>query len=148
MGNIALQWTGDADSQMFVGRDSFGHIVVAGSWPKEDEAWTEWKASKPSDLLVLSLLSCSSYDVVLILRRQRQQLTGLYVTAEATQADEPPYQFTHIHLHYKATGVDLDESKVQRAIELSENKYCSVAATIKGVTEITHSFEVVANDVG
>ncbi len=142
MGNIAVQWTGD-DSQMFIGRDSFGHVVMAGSWPKDgDSEWTEWKALKPSDMLVLSLASCSAYDVVMILKKQRQDVTGVYISAEATQAPEPPYQFTHIHLHYTIKGNDLNPKKVERAIDLSENNYCSVAATIKGVTEITHSIVI------
>ena len=144
MAQLALKWTGE-ESQLFVGRDTYGHIVVSGSWPKDgDPAWTEWKGVKPSDLLVLALLSCSAYDVVTILRRQRQDLTGLYVTAEAEQASEPPYQFTKIHLHYVASGPELDPKKVERAIALSEEKYCSVAATIRGVTQITHSFAVTA----
>lgn len=142
MGNIAVQWTGD-DSQMFIGRDSFGHVVMAGSWPKDnDNEWTEWKALKPSDMLVLSLASCSAYDVVMILKRQRQDITAVYISADATQAPEPPYQFTHIHLHYTIKGNDLDPNKVERAIDLSENKYCSVAATIKGVTELSHTFVI------
>lgn len=142
MGQIALQWAGD-DSTMFITRDSFGHMVVAGSWPKEgEEGWVEWKGVKPSDMLVMALVSCSGYDVVTILRRQRQELTDLRITADAHQASEPPYQFTDIHLHYVATGRDLDPAKVERAIKLSEEKYCSVAATIRGVTKITNSFEV------
>lgn len=142
MGNIAVQWTG-GDSQMFIGRDSFGHVSIAGSWPKDDhDAWTEWKALKPSDMLVMSLASCSAYDVVMILKRQRQKITGLYISAEAEQAPDPPYQFTHIHLHYTVKGENLDPKKVERAIDLSENKYCSVAATIKGVTKITHDFKI------
>jgi putative redox protein len=142
MGQIALHWAGH-DSTMFTTRDSFGHIVVAGSWPKDgDEEWIEWKGVKPSDLLVMALVSCSGYDVVTILRRQRQELTDLYITADAHQASEPPYQFTDIHLHYVVTGRDLDPAKVERAIHLSEEKYCSVAATIKGVAKITNSYAV------
>jgi putative redox protein len=141
MGQIALQWTGN-DSQMFVTRDSFGHMVVAGSWPKEgEEGWVEWRGVKPSDLLVMALCSCSAYDVVTILRRQRQQLTGLTISAAAEQASEPPYAFTKIHLHYVASGHALDDNKVARAIALSEEKYCSVAATIRGVAQISHSHE-------
>ena len=141
MGQIGLQWTGD-DSLMFVTRDSFGHMVVAGSWPKDgDESWVAWKGVKPSDMLVMALCSCSAYDVVTILKRQRQALTGLAITAEAQQASEPPNAFTQIHLHYVVTGHDLDENKVARAITLSEEKYCSVAATIRGVAQISHSFE-------
>ena len=141
MGQIALQWTGD-DSHMFVTRDSRGHMVVAGSWPKEgDDSWVEWRGVKPSDMLVMALCSCSAYDVVTILKRQRQALTGLTITAEAAQASEPPYAFTTIHLHYVATGHDLDDKKVERAIALSEEKYCSVAATIRGVAQLSHSHE-------
>lgn len=142
MGNVAVKWTGK-DSQMFMGRDSFGHVVMSGSWPDDDPQWQEWKALKPSDLLLLSLASCSGYDVVMILGRQRQRLVDLYINVEGTQADEPPYQFTDIHLHYVVEGSDLDEKKVARAIELSETKYCSVAATISGVAKLTHSFEIV-----
>lgn len=142
MSNIALKWTGQG-SQMFVGRDSYGHIIVSGSWPQNDETWQEWKGVKPSDLLLLSLASCSSYDVVLILSRQRQQLTNLYVSVDGKQASEAPYQFTEIHQHYTVEGVNLDPDKVARAIQLSEEKYCSVAATIRGVATLTHSFEIV-----
>ncbi len=142
MGQVALHWAGH-DSQMFVTRDSFGHMVVAGSWSKDDEeGWVEWRGVKPSDLLIMALCSCSAYDVVMILRRQHQELTDLRITAEAHQAPEPPYQFTNIHLHYAATGRNLEPAKVERAIHLSEEKYCSVAATIKGVAEITNSYEV------
>lgn len=143
MGKLAMQWTGDEQSQMFIGRDSFGHVTVAGSWPKDDnEEWVEWKALKPSDLLVLSLMACSGYDVVMILKRQRQTMTGLHITAEATQASEPPYQFTDIHLHYDVAGVELDPARVERAIELSEEKYCSVAATLRGNVTISHSLTI------
>jgi putative redox protein len=142
MAQIALKWTGD-DSRLFVGRDSRGGAVVAGMWPRaEEEGWMEWRGAKASDLLVISLAACSSYDVVDILQKQRQGLTGLYVTAVAEQAPEPPWAFTHIHLHYVATGRDLDPAKIERAIRLSQDKYCSVAATIRGVTEITFDFEV------
>jgi putative redox protein len=127
---------------MFIGRDSFGHIAVAGSWPREDESWQEWKGLKPSDLLLISLASCSAYDVVMILSRQRQNLTDLYIEVDSTQEPEPPYTFTDIHLNYIFEGQDLDPEKVERAIDLSENKYCSVAATIRGVARLTHSFVI------
>jgi putative redox protein len=142
MGNVAVKWTG-GDSQMFIGRDSFGHVVLSGSWPKDgDGSWQEWKALKPSDLLLLSLASCSAYDVVMILGRQRQKLVDLYVDVEGQQAAKPPYAFTGIHLHYVLKGENLDPKKVERAIRLSEGKYCSVAATIRGVAAITHSYEI------
>ncbi len=142
MGQLALKWAG-GDTQMFIGRDSKGHVVVTGHWAKDgDEAWTDWTAVKPSDLLVLSLAACSGYDVVMIMKRQRQKLSDLCITADAEQAPDPPYAFTHIHLHYVVSGHDLDPRRVERAITLSQERYCSVAATIRGVTELTSSFEV------
>ena len=141
MSNVAVKWTG-AGSQMFMGRDSFGHVVMAGSWPDDDPEWQEWKATKPSDLLLISLASCSAYDVVMILGRQRQQLSALYIQVDGKQAPEPPYQFTDIHLHYIIEGDGVEAAKVGRAIQLSEEKYCSVAATIRGVANLSHSFEI------
>ncbi len=143
MSNVAIKWAGQ-NSQMFIGRDSFGHVVLSGSWPDDDPNWQEWKALKPSDLMLLSLASCSAYDVVMILGRQRQKLTNLYIDVKGEQAADPPYPFTDIHQHYIVEGEGLDPKKVERAILLSEEKYCSVAATIRGVAKLTHSFEIVA----
>jgi putative redox protein len=148
MSNVALKWTGPG-SQMFVGRDSFGHVTLAGSWPSENPEWQEWKAIKPSDMLLLSLAACSAYDVVMILERQRQTLLNLFIEVNGQQASGPPYQFTDIHLHYKLEGHDLDPKKVVRAIDLSQNKYCSVAATIRGVAALTYSHELLlVNGIG
>jgi putative redox protein len=142
MSQIAVKWTG-LDSRMFVARDSRGATLITGGWYKKgDESWTDWRATKASDLLVVALLSCTGYDVVDILNKQREQLTGLTITADAKQAPEPPWEFTEIHMHYVVCGVDLDPNKVERAIKLSEEKYCSVAATIRGVTKLTYSFEL------
>lgn len=141
MSNVALKWTG-ADSKMFIGRDSFGHVLLSGSWPSEAPEWQEWKAIKPSDLLLLSLASCSAHDVVLILKRQRQDVSDLFIDVDGEQLQDPPYAFTDIHLHYVVEGSELDPAKVERAIDLAEEKYCSVAATLRGVATITHSFEV------
>ena len=146
MSKIVVKWLGE-DSRMFVGRDSMGRVNVAGYWPStNDEQSPEWRGTKASDMLVMALCSCSAYDVVDILQKQRVALTGLKVTADAKQAPEPPWQFTDIHLHYDLYGRDLDPSKVARAIKLSEEKYCSVAATIRGVTNITHSFDICPAD--
>lgn len=141
MSDIAVKWTG-VGSKMFIGRDSFGHVVMSGSWPKEDTGWQEWKALKPSDLLLISLASCSAHDVVMIMERQRKLITDLYIQVDGKQSSEAPYEFTDIHLHYVVDGEGLTESRVEKAIQLSEERYCSVAATIRGVAKITHSFEI------
>jgi putative redox protein len=145
MSNVAIKWAGQ-DSQLFYGRDTFGHVVMTGSWPDDNPDWQEWKALKPSDLLLISLASCSAHDVVLILKRQRQKLANLYVQVDGRQAPQPPYMFTDIHLHYTLEGEDLNPKKVERAICLSEEKYCSVAATIRCVANLTHSFEIKLKD--
>jgi putative redox protein len=95
-----------------------------------------------ADLLSMSLIGCSAYDVVEILKKQRQKLIRLEVRAEAVQDETPPWRFRKIHIHYEAFGKDLDREKVQRAILLSEEKYCSVYATLRDVVEITHDLDV------
>lgn len=100
--------------------------------------------AKPSDLLPVSLAVCTSYDVVVILKKQRQTLVGLEVRIHAEQEPEAPWAFLSIHQHFVLTGA-IDEAKAARAIELSEAGSCSVAATLRPVVRLSHSFEVVTN---
>lgn len=97
----------------------------------------------PSDLLPMALIGCTSYDVVEILKKQRQQLEQLKVTAEAVQDETPPWRFRKIHIRYQAIGRGIELEKLKKAIEISEEKYCSVYATLKGTVEITHEAEVI-----
>ncbi len=141
MGTVTLKWI---ESQLMVGVDSFGHPLVMGSWPAKEP---EWAGLKPSDLLLLSAASCSAYDVVMILVKQRAGLTGLEVSCSGEQDDQPPYAFRRMHLHYLVKG-DISEAKVARAIRLSEQKYCSVVNTLKPVVEITSDYEIVSENQG
>lgn len=95
-----------------------------------------------ADLLTMSLIGCSAYDVVEILEKQRQELHQLKITAEAQQDDTPPWKFRKIHLRYQVIGKGIQLEKAQKAIQLSEEKYCSVYATLRDVVEITHEVEV------
>lgn len=97
---------------------------------------------KASNLLTMSLIGCSSHDVVEILQKQRQDLRELRVTAESLQDDIPPWRFRKIHIHYQAVG-NVDLEKLGKAIQISEEKYCSVYATLRDAVEITHDYEVV-----
>ncbi|MEM7346972.1 MAG: OsmC family protein [Chloroflexota bacterium] len=135
MGTVAVKWI---ESQLMTGVDSFGHPLVMGSWPEKEP---EWAGLKPSDLLLLSAASCSAYDVVMILTKQRETIDSLDVTCTGEQASEAPYAFTSMHLHYKIKS-SASEKKVARAIDLSEEKYCSVINTLKGNVEITSDFEI------
>jgi putative redox protein len=137
METVGVKWI---ESQLMTGVDSFGHPLVIGSWPEKEP---EWAGLKPSDLLLLSAASCSCYDVVMILTKKREPLEGLEVSCTGEQESEPPYAFTKIHLHYTVKGSQLNPKKVERAIRLSEDKYCSVINTLKATVEITSDFEMV-----
>lgn len=96
----------------------------------------------PMENVLASLAACSSYDVVLILRKKRQDFSGYSVEMMADKRDEPPRVFTSIHLKYTVRGKNISESAVQSAISLSEEKYCSVGAMLKNAIKITSSYEI------
>ncbi len=105
------------------------------------------KVGKPggasaSDLLPMSLIGCASWDILAILKKQRQDVRSFHVTAESEQDEDPPWCFRKIHIKYAFSGNNLSPELIQKAITLSEEKYCSVYATLKEVIEITNSFEI------
>jgi len=132
---IEVKWL---EKRQFVGIDSTGHSVVLSS-PADGIGM------KPSDLLLVALAGCTAYDVVDILEKQRQKLVGLTVEISADQEPEPPWTFRRIHVVYRLRG-ELDPKAVQRAIELSETKYCSVAATVRCAADLTSEFEIEGPD--
>ena len=133
--NVSVTWV---QKRQFVGSDSAKHSIVISSKDEENNTGV-----KPSDLLLMALGSCSAYDVVGILEKKRLRLTGLEVTVTGEQDADPPWTFRKFHLEYVVRGTDLPEKAVADAIHLSEEKYCSVAATVRGVAEITSSFRIV-----
>lgn len=136
MGSVTVRCV---ESHLMLGSDSNGHSVVIGRSPDPGFVWA---GIKPSDLLLLAVGSCAMYDVTEIMEKQRQPLVHLKVICDGEQMSEPPYNFTRIHLHYVAEG-NVDPEKLQRAICLSEDKYCSVIASLRpGVPEITSDFEI------
>ena len=133
MGVVTLRWTGD--SLQFVGTTAYGSPVAVGG----DR---DGPGAKPSDLLPLSLAACTAYDVVEILRKQRQRLDDLTVEVTSVQDPDPPWTFRSIHTEFTLTGV-VDERKAARAIDLAEGKYCAVAATLRPVVDLTHALTIV-----
>ena len=127
MGEAHVRWTG---GRTFIGVDSTQHAVLLSS--KE-----EGVGMKASELLLVALATCSSYDVVSILEKRKLDLTRLEVAVSGEQDADPPWAFRKIHLKYTLAGEGLTEEAARKAIELSESKYCSVAATVRGVAEIT-----------
>jgi putative redox protein len=91
--------------------------------------------------LLMAVASCSAYDVVDILTKQRERLDDLKITCTGDQMSDPPYTFTCIHLHYQISGA-VNPEKLERAIRLSEDKYCSVISTLRPGVPITSDFEI------
>jgi len=133
--NTVLRWI--PDGKRFVATDSTGHSVVLSTTD-------EGIGMKPSELILSALSGCSSVDVVDILQKKRTPLTSLEVRTTAEQDQDPPWTFRKIHIHFIVRGEGLTEKNVAQAIELSHEKYCSVAATLSGKAEITTSFEILA----
>jgi putative redox protein len=130
-----VMWLG---KQQYVGVDSSKHSVVLSAQDEENGT-----GMNPSDLLLVSLGGCAAYDVVSILQKKRQRLTGLEIAVTGEQDEEPPWTFRKIHVQYSVRGRGLREKAVRDAIRLSEEKYCSVAATLRGTVEITHDYAII-----
>ena len=125
---------------MFVGESGSGHAVVIDGPP---EAGGRNLGIRPMELVLAGLGACTAFDVVSILKKSRQKVTDCRVELDAERADEVPKVFTRIHIHFVITGQDLKAAAVERAIELSAEKYCSATIMLSASVEISHDFEVV-----
>jgi putative redox protein len=132
MSSAKVTWVG---GQTYIGTDSTNHSVVL-SPPSEGVGM------KPSDMLLVALASCTSVDVIGILTKKKMAPVSYEITASGEQDSDPPWTFRKIHLKYTLRGDHLTEKAVEQAIELSEKKYCSVAATIGGVAELSYEYEI------
>jgi len=132
MGEVRLEWTGE--ELQFVGHTAYGEPALIGGN-------ADGRGAKPSDLLPISLAACTAYDVVEILRKQRQQLLGLEVVITSEQDPDPPWTFRAIHMRFLLTGT-VEERKATRAVDLAESRYCAVAATIRSVVRLSHAIEI------
>ena len=137
-----VNWVEDV---MFVAESGSGHAVVIDGAP---EGGGRNMGMRPMELVALGVASCSSYDVVTILRKARQKITRCEARVSAERADAVPAIFEAIHMHFRVAGENLSEAQVARAIELSAEKYCSASIMLKkGGVKITHDYEIV-NEVG
>lgn len=127
------------DNMSFVGESGSGHSVVMDGPP---ELGGRNLGVRPMEMLLLGLGGCSSFDVVLILQKSKQQVVDCEVQIEAERAEKEPKVFTRIHLHFIVTGRNLATDKVERAIKLSAEKYCSASIMLAKTAEVTHDFEV------
>ncbi len=97
---------------------------------------------RPMEMILTGLIGCTAMDVISILKKKRQNVTGFKVEADAKQAETYPKVFTHINIHYVIDGQNIDSSSVERAIELSETRYCPAQAMLSQVTEIELTYEI------
>jgi putative redox protein len=132
-----VKWVQDV---MFVGESGSGHAVVMDGAP---EAGGHNLGIRPMEMLLLGLGGCSAFDVVLILKRGREHVTDCVVELEAQRAETDPKVFTNITMRYIVSGRALDRNKVERAVQLSADKYCSASAIIGRTAQITNQIEIV-----
>ena len=132
MQTAAVKWIGE---QKFVATSPSGHAITL------DSDRTSNKAPGPMELVLMALGACTATDVVIILEKKRQKLESLEVICSGERAAEPPTVWTKLEIVYRLRG-QLDEAAVKHAIELSEEKYCSVAATLKKSATLTWRYEI------
>jgi putative redox protein len=131
-----IKWV---EEVMFVGESGSGHTLVIDGAP---EHGGRNLGMRPMELLLQGLGGCTAFDVMMILKKARQPVTDCVVEIEAERAETEPKVFTKVHVHFIITGSGVSEKHVQRAIELSAEKYCSASIMLGQVAEISHDYEL------
>jgi putative redox protein len=124
----------------FVGEASSGHAIVMDGDP---EVGGDNTGLRPMELLLVGLGGCAGMDVVSILRKKKQELTGLEITVRGQKADKYPKKYTDIGIEFLVRGRNISEEAVKRAIDLSMDKYCSVKATLEGAAKISFTYKII-----
>lgn len=133
------------EKRTFVGEAGSGHSVVLGTAAGPDGLKP---GPSPMEMVLIGTGGCTAFDVVLILERSREPVEDCVVELDAERAEEDPQVFTRIHMHFVVKGPRLSRDKVERAINLSAEKYCSASAMLAKTAEITRDFEIVDTSAG
>jgi putative redox protein len=131
-----IKWV---DGMAFVGESGSGHAFVLDGAP---EAGGRNLGVRPMEAVLIGTGACSAFDVVLILKKSREQITDCVAELTAERAETDPKVFTKIHMHFIVTGKNLNRRSVERAIKLSAEKYCSASIMLGKTAQITHDFEI------
>ena len=132
-----VRWAGEVK---FEAESGSGHTVIIDGPP--DHGGNN-QGVRPMELMLLGVAGCSSFDVIHILKKSRQDVTDCVTEVTAERVDDVPSVFKSIHLHFVVTGNKLKENQVKRAVELSAEKYCSASIMMqKAGVEVTHSYEM------
>ena len=134
---VSLTWEGGF---RFESSDTHGHTLTLDA-PLSDGA--SFEGFMPGDMLLTALAGCSGIDIVNILKRMRQKVEGIEISVKGHQNPDPPWAYEDIEILYTIRGSGLKEHLVRRAVNLSENKYCSIGATISGRARISSNFEII-----
>ncbi len=132
------------DGLQFIASADTNHSIVLDS-PKLDMGG-KGSASTPFELILMGLAGCTAMDVISILQKKRQKITGFDVHVEGERGDEYPKVLTNIHIEYVIKGKNISGKAVERAIDLSETTYCGVSAMLKKTAEITNSYKIIEED--
>ncbi|MGY8874521.1 MAG: OsmC family protein [Gammaproteobacteria bacterium] len=135
--NLSVNWV---DGMLMVGKSHSGHSITMDG---PTDIGGENLGVRPMEMLLLGVAGCTMIDVVTTLKKMRQNLTHCETKISAERADEHPKVFTDIHIHFIVQGKDLDSKKVDKAITLSAEKYCSASIMLGKTANITHDFEVI-----
>lgn len=146
-----VSWTGATGTRSgmgFVAETGSGHVIAMDGAPDvaRPEMGGQNLAPRPMETLLAGVGGCTAYDVVLILRRGRHLVRGCSVRLEAERAEQDPKVFTRIHMHFTVTGKSLPASAVERAIQMSHEKYCSASIMLGKTVDISTSFELMSSD--
>jgi len=133
---VKVKWI---DGMQFVATDSAGHSIIMDA---SKQYGGEGSGFSPLQLLLVALGGCTGIDIADIMRKQRQQLDGLEIIVSGERVKEPPRVYSNIHVEYRVHGKDVKEKAVQRAIRLSEDKYCSVGAMLKAKAKVTSKYTI------
>ena len=128
------------NGRAFLGESGSGHAVVMDGAP---EAGGRNIGVRPMEMMLLGLGGCTAFDVVMILEKSREKITGCEVDMEATRASEDPKVFTDVKMIYTFKGKDLKPASVERAVKLSAEKYCSASKMFEMTAKITHEWKII-----
>lgn len=135
-----VKWVEDV---MFLGESGTGHTVVMDG---PEEAGGHGTGMRPMELLLLGMGGCTTFDVIEILKKSRQDVRDCVVEIDGERSEEVPKVYTNIHVHYKVTGKDVKANFVERAIKMSIEKYCSATLMLAKTATITHDYEIIDVD--
>ncbi|PCJ31025.1 MAG: peroxiredoxin [Gammaproteobacteria bacterium] len=135
-----VKWVEDV---MFVGESGSGHAIVMDG---PEELGGHGTGMRPMELLLLGMGGCTSFDMIQMLTKGRQDIRACVVEIDSERSEEIPKVFTKINVHYVVTGKNLKEAQVKRAVELSTQKYCSASIMLGQTAEITHDYEIIEVD--